>query len=137
MKYSQEGAHGIGQALCFYVLKSNGQVISHTNVQALTEDELNDPAEKLLQDKFAKSVSDAIGSFDPNLMQDIPVDDPEEPFLLTSDTEPVHDVTYGPDTIIHASIILPRGVDPSSVKPLAANETVMAYLLDGSIKTQP
>jgi len=104
-------AHNIGQALCYYILKSNGQVIARTSVRALTEDELNDPADKLHHDEFDKSITEAIGSFDPDLIQGIPIDEPKEPLLEPpiSPLEPAQHTTYGPDTLINASIILPRG----------------------------
>ena len=33
-------AHGVGQALCYYVLKDNGQVIAHSTVRSLTPEEM-------------------------------------------------------------------------------------------------
>ena len=105
-------AHNVGQALCFYVLKANGQVIARSSVRALTETEISDPSEQNSRDEFDKSIKEALGAFDPELILDVPIEELEEPLpdpppRKTSD--PPDDVTHGPDPLINASLILPRG----------------------------
>mmetsp|Transcript_19095 Transcript_19095/g.27144 ORF Transcript_19095/g.27144 Transcript_19095/m.27144 type:complete len:183 (+) Transcript_19095:3493-4041(+) len=103
-------AHNVGQALCFFILTENGQIVARSSVRALTDVELNDPAEKQLRDAFDKSIPDAVGTSDPDLINDIPIDELEEPLLDTppavSCTSP-DDVAHGPDLMINASLILP------------------------------
>jgi hypothetical protein len=106
-------AHNVGQALCFYILKSNGQIIACSTVCALTDMETHDPTELLSRQDFDNSVKEYIGSFDPTLIADIPIDDLEEPILTSTlqedEASHANDLSYGPDTLINASIILPRG----------------------------
>jgi hypothetical protein len=54
-------AHRVGQALCYYILTSNGKVLVHSSVQALTEEELQ-----------AANIQNAIATLDQNIMSGIP-----------------------------------------------------------------
>ena len=53
-------AHRIGSALCYWILKSNGQVLARTTVQHVTDDDLRTDAtkEKILQ--FDREVNERL-----------------------------------------------------------------------------
>jgi hypothetical protein len=109
-------AHGIGQALCYYILKENGQIIARTSVRGLTDEEWRNDNEKKDRDQFEKQVTEFIGSFNGELIHETPIDEPEEIFeaqddhvLGTTDAVALSDPVQGPDPLINASIILPKG----------------------------
>ena len=107
-------ADHVGQALCYHLLKDNGQIIARSSVRALTPEELADPEEIQAREEFTKNVTPFLGEFDETLVQNIPNDEPEH--ALAPD-DPPNDLTppsadterVGIDPLIHASIILPRG----------------------------
>mmetsp|Transcript_2147 Transcript_2147/g.3294 ORF Transcript_2147/g.3294 Transcript_2147/m.3294 type:complete len:1178 (+) Transcript_2147:1032-4565(+) len=111
-------AEHVGQALCYYILKDNGQVIARSSVRPLTPDELTNPDEIQDRENFTKQINPLLGDFDETLILDVPNDEPEEPLILDDDQQPeaatpaVSSDTperVGLDPLIQASIILPRG----------------------------
>jgi hypothetical protein len=107
----------VGQALCYYILKENGQVIARSTVRLITTDELSSPDETKLRDEFTKQVGAVIGDFDGTLILEEPNDEPEIPLAppdepnepQPNEPQPEPDTRVGIDPLIHASIILPRG----------------------------
>ncbi|MGH3054508.1 MAG: reverse transcriptase domain-containing protein, partial [Gaiellaceae bacterium] len=115
-------AHDVGQAMCYWILKSNGQVVARTTVRPLSDDETKDPLEKEKRVEFTKSVTEFIGEFDGELIyNEQPLDEPEQPELLTvhtddhgealvtSEEERPPEVQLGSDPLVNAELILPRG----------------------------
>ena len=119
-------AHNVGQALCYYVLKENGQVIARTTVRELTEIELKDENEIQARAAFDASIKENIGTFNDDAIHFVPNDEPEEAIQpIPASTEivspeqtqesPVQtqeeppEVSHGPDPLLQAQIILPRG----------------------------
>jgi hypothetical protein len=107
-------AHQIGQALCYFILKENGQVIARTTVRSLTDTEITDEKEIQARANFDKSINDNIGAFDDDMIHAIPNDEPEEPSTQPSvtsrpTTEDSPDIMHGPDPLLQAEVILPRG----------------------------
>ena len=105
-------AEHVGQALCYYILKPNGQIIARSTVRQLTDEELRNPDEIKEREAFTKQVTEFIGAFDSTLILEEPNDEPEI-LLAPPDPEPTDqpepDEHVGIDPLIHASIILPRG----------------------------
>mmetsp|Transcript_5420 Transcript_5420/g.7995 ORF Transcript_5420/g.7995 Transcript_5420/m.7995 type:complete len:667 (+) Transcript_5420:1119-3119(+) len=107
-------AHDVGQALCYYVLKENGQVIARTSVRNLTQAELIDENEIRARADFDQNITTNIGTFDDEIINTIPNDEPEEAFPVT-DTDPTEtaaappDMTHGPDPLLQAEVILQHG----------------------------
>jgi len=111
-------ADHVGQALCFYILKDNGQVIARSTVRLLTPEEISDPEEIRARAEFTTSVSAVIGDFDGTLILEEPKDEPEvslapdDPDTTLTDAPaapPAPDSHVGLDPLIHATIILLRG----------------------------
>ena len=120
-------AHDIGQSMCYWVLKSNGQVVARSTVRPLSDEELKDENEKTAREEFDKEVTKFIGAFDDELIYDYDFDEMEEPDLLrgkdeegehleepTEDDVPdrdknVPDSGVGHDPTINAEVVLPRG----------------------------
>ena len=53
-------SHRVGSALCYFVIKANGQIESRTTVQHVTEDDLNTPGIKEQIDAFDKSLNEKV-----------------------------------------------------------------------------
>jgi len=110
-------AHNVGQALCYYVLKENGQVIARTTVRELTDVELKDENEIQARAAFDNIINTNIGSFTDDAIHTIANDEPEEPILSPEFPEVVQDaipeeppdISHGPDPLLQAEIILARG----------------------------
>ena len=112
-------AHNIGQALCYYILKENGQVIARTSVRGLTQAEMTSEEEIKARETFDKFISENIGKFDDEEIHTVPNDEPEEPLLHSENTDSTRrdktqtdsqpDLAHGPDFLLQAEVILPRG----------------------------
>ena len=111
-------AHDVGQALCYYILKENGQVIARSSVRKLTTEEINDANEISDRESFTNNIKSNIGTFDSEYIHIATVDEleeemapsqePEAPSLPDQpDTSP--DITHGPDPLINAQLIIGRG----------------------------
>ncbi|MFN9979156.1 MAG: hypothetical protein ACK53Y_04545, partial [bacterium] len=111
-------AHRVGQALCYYILTSNGKVLVHSSVQALTEEELQ-----------AANIQNAIATLDQNIMSAIPemplatasknipqnilyneaLQDVYEPFEPEMEKPEIADFTPDAyDALISAEVLLPQ-----------------------------
>jgi hypothetical protein len=111
-------AHRVGQALCYYILTSNGKVLVRSSVQALTEEELQ-----------ATNVQNAIATLDQNIMSAIPemplatasknipqnilyneaLQDVYEPFEPEMEKPEIADYTPDAyDALISAEVLLPQ-----------------------------
>mmetsp|Transcript_18822 Transcript_18822/g.26691 ORF Transcript_18822/g.26691 Transcript_18822/m.26691 type:complete len:331 (+) Transcript_18822:1723-2715(+) len=108
----------VGQALCYYIIKQNGQIISRSTVRPLTEDELISPDELQARSEFTRQLTSMIGDFDDTRIFEMPADDIAQPLALDDPSdmpipadppEVTPDDHIGIDPLIHASIILPRG----------------------------
>ena len=51
-------SHRVGLALCYHILKSNGQIESRTTVQHVTQDDLDKPETKARIDEFNTAVTE-------------------------------------------------------------------------------
>eukprot|EP00590_Aulacoseira_subarctica_P011644 CAMPEP_0172424146 /NCGR_PEP_ID=MMETSP1064-20121228/21716_1 /TAXON_ID=202472 /ORGANISM="Aulacoseira subarctica , Strain CCAP 1002/5" /LENGTH=1711 /DNA_ID=CAMNT_0013165931 /DNA_START=811 /DNA_END=5943 /DNA_ORIENTATION=- len=110
-------AHGIGQALCYYILKENGQIIARSTVRKLTEDEFRDENEAKAREDFDKNIVEKIGTFNDDYINFESTDELEEEMTPSTTEDPMPtpstadtpDVTHGPDMLINAQVILPRG----------------------------
>lgn len=113
-------AHGVGQALCYYLLKDNGQIIARSSIRTLTDEEMRDENEIKTRENFDKNIVDKIGSFNDDYIHFEPTEELEE------DMTPVHtetsnetstrnkdpeppDITHGPDMLINAQVLIARG----------------------------
>mmetsp|Transcript_11237 Transcript_11237/g.16168 ORF Transcript_11237/g.16168 Transcript_11237/m.16168 type:complete len:1367 (+) Transcript_11237:2028-6128(+) len=105
-------AHYVGQALCYYVLKENGQVITRTSVRGLTETEITDENEIKARADFDIQINTNIGTFTDDIIHEVPNDEPEED-PVTPPVDPIPedppDITHGPDPLLQAEVILARG----------------------------
>ena len=112
-------AEHVGQALCSYILKENGQIIARSTVRPLTPEELVDAAAIKLQEAFTQKVNEIIGAFDGTLILESPNDEPEvslappdpspDDTAATAPLQTTPDAAVGIDHLIHATVILPRG----------------------------
>ena len=59
-------SHRVGSALCYFVIKANGQIESRTTVQHVTKDDLSTPGIKEQIDTFDKSLNEKVN--DENLL---------------------------------------------------------------------
>jgi transposase len=106
-------AHRVGQALCYWILTNNGQVIARTTIQKLSNEEQMSP---VTQDEIRSFDLQIANHLSPNSqgddelfnLQDIACDEPLEPdsSMPEQDDFPDND-TY--DQYITAQVLLPRG----------------------------
>jgi hypothetical protein len=59
-------AHSVGQAMTYWILKSNGYVIAHSMVRPLTLEELHFKSEKSARTSFMEECTPHVGNFDPD-----------------------------------------------------------------------
>jgi Reverse transcriptase (RNA-dependent DNA polymerase) len=110
----------VGQAMTYWVLKSNGYVLARSTVRPLTEEERKSPDEHKAQELFNTELKEKIGDFDPNLIH--ATNEVYEDTNWTSQTDPEHktdeyvtipstehDELPGPELLINAEVVLPRG----------------------------
>ena len=53
-------SHHVGLALCYHILKYNGEIESRTTVQHVTQDDLDTPETKIRIDVFNKKVAERL-----------------------------------------------------------------------------
>ena len=53
-------SHRVGSALCYHILKYNGEIESRTTVQHVTQDDLDTPETKIRIDVFNKKVAERL-----------------------------------------------------------------------------
>jgi hypothetical protein len=110
-------AENVGQAMCYYVLKSNGKVLSRSTVRPLLREEWLDNTEEADRKAFDEKIAEMYGKFDETLILSIPNDEMAEPvFGDEDDADPViepslstNDTVSGPDEFCNAEIYLPHG----------------------------
>jgi len=61
-------AHDIVQAMTYYILEQNGQIISRSKVQLLANEEMNSNAGIMARNEFTKLVREIITLLDTNLV---------------------------------------------------------------------
>ena len=65
-------SENIGQAMCYYVLKGNGKILSRSTVRPLLREEYLDEAEKAERLQFDNGIAKLFGEFDETLIQNTP-----------------------------------------------------------------
>jgi hypothetical protein len=104
-------AHSIGQAMTYWVLKSNGYVIARSTVRPITDEELRSDEERKARDDYMTDLVMHVEQFDPELINtdDVAVtDEITEPSLVITDDTTAEN-THGPEPLINAEIFLPHG----------------------------
>jgi len=66
-------AHDIVQAMTYYILEQNGQIISRSKVQLLANEEMNSNAGIMARNEFTKLVREIITLLDTNLASSLHV----------------------------------------------------------------
>ena len=113
-------AHDVGQALCYWILKDNGQVLVQSSVRPLTPEETRLEPEITLWLAFDNAIKEMVGEFEDELILANAIDEFEEerqnmnheegiagqPPGETGDEERI---VTGNDPLIHANIFLPKG----------------------------
>jgi hypothetical protein len=61
-------AHSVRQSMTYWILKPNGYVIACSTVRPLTDEELRYEEEKLARGDYMTQLHQAIGDFDPDLI---------------------------------------------------------------------
>lgn len=112
-------AHRVGQAMCYFILQENGQVIARTTVQPLTYDELQseDIKQKIME--FDRNLQERIGK--PELVTDAEAH-PSSPRMIDVDEDVLElweseavmpeaddDALELLDNYISAHVLLPKG----------------------------
>ena len=107
-------AQNVGQAMCYYVLKSTGYVITRTTVRPLLTEELTNEAERKARDDFDDKMKDKHGVFDPTsiradefTMNDETEFDNEEQEDEEMEVEQNDDV-HGPEPLLHAEVLMAK-----------------------------
>ena len=72
-------ADHVGMALCYYIIKENGQIIARSTVRRLTDEELTNSEEIKAREAFTTQLTSAIGEFDGDLI--LETTNPKIPFL--------------------------------------------------------
>ena len=110
-------AENVGQAMCYYVLKSNGKVLSRSTVRPLLREEWLDKIKEADRKAFDEKIAEMYGKFDETLILSIPNDEMAEP-LFGDEEDPdsvlepllgTNDTVSGPDEFSNAEIYLPHG----------------------------
>jgi hypothetical protein len=104
-------AHRVGQALCYYVLNGNAQVIVRSTVQPLTKEEFNT---QVIKDQILELDQNIITKIGAANDDDIPQElqdeyeqlEPVEPHACKPDIDALAEGIY--DTLISAEVMLPR-----------------------------
>lgn len=78
-------AKNVGSAMCFYVLKKNGKILSRSTVRNLFDYEWTDENEKVERMNFDKAISEKYGTFDETLIHNVRNDEMEEPMFQNDD----------------------------------------------------
>jgi hypothetical protein len=103
-------AHSVGQAMTYWILKSNGYVVARSTVRPLLKDELHAETEKEARNQFMIELKNHVADFDPDLIN---VDDTiiaEEPDILDDgDTEVPVEEEPGPEPLLNAEVFIPHG----------------------------
>jgi hypothetical protein len=114
-------AHNVGQAMTYWVLKSNGYVITRSTVRPLTREEERSEEEKANKVEFIRCIEEMVGDFDLELINTDDFGQNEhmvEPLYRASKEsiddgieplEHVADVSPGPDALVNAEVFLPDG----------------------------
>jgi hypothetical protein len=109
----------VGQGLCYYLLKPNGQYIARSMVRLITPDDyVNYPTLKDEFKEFNDKVQEHIGAFDGNRILQTEEDEPEEDIFepmqdgnvsIHNDELDMEDPnTPGFDPLVKAQVILPH-----------------------------
>ncbi len=109
-------AKSVGQAMTYWILKSNGYVVARSTVRPLNQEELHSEVEKEERIKFAKELKENVDDFDPELIntdENVSTEimiDPLTNLNVDEDEEDLeNDTVTGPDEMINAEIYLPHG----------------------------
>jgi hypothetical protein len=104
-------AHRVGQALCYYILNKNAQVIVRSTVQPISKEEFNSQSVKNQIMEMDQKIIERIGTIDiDHLPQELQDDyeelEPMEPAAYKPDIDIIGDAVY--DTLISAEVMLPQ-----------------------------
>ncbi len=119
-------AHDIGQAMTYWILKENGEVVARSTVRPITPEELRDDEEKEHRKNFMLTLKQHVGDFNPELintdasttndeLQDPLFNDDEDTTEddtnkdNTSTTSDINENTPGPEPLLYAEVFLPHG----------------------------
>jgi hypothetical protein len=117
-------AHSVGQAMTYWVLKSNGYVVARSTVWPITDEELRSKADNIARDSFMTELTTHVGDLDPD-NANVP-DEMMEPVFNqdfeprpTLDSDPLTDVpgpaaatadeVSGPEPLLNAQVYLAHG----------------------------
>lgn len=110
-------AHSVGQALCYWILQENGQVIARTTVQPLTKDELSMPTVHEQLTTFNSKIQQKLGDSFTALQepaqqnqyfQDIDLDEEAIFEPMEPEAEMPEADTFDVDTFLSAQVQLPK-----------------------------
>jgi hypothetical protein len=113
-------AHSVGQAMTYWVLKSNGYLIARSTVRPITAEEMRSEPERIARESFMTEITSHVEDFDPDCIHtdlDNAPDEMTEPFyvnhndneqdppVLTSHSSEVP----GPEPLRNAQVYLAHG----------------------------
>jgi len=104
-------AHRVGQALCYYILNENAQVIVRSTVQPISKEEFNTQIIQQQISELDQRIVERIGTVDladipQELQDDYDLSEPMEPAACKPDIDVVGEEQY--DTLISAEVMLPQ-----------------------------
>lgn len=112
-------AHSVGQAMTYWILKSNGYVVARSTVRPITDEERRSPEEQLAQSEFMKELIEHVRDFDPELIntdESAINDEMVKPFYDENSSvidieieDNANDITSGPEPLQNAEVFLPHG----------------------------
>ena len=107
-------AQNVGQAMCYYVLKSNGYIVARTTVRPLLTEEITNEAERKARDDFDNNMKDKLGVFDPTTIRadEFTMNDEQVETEPDLDDEEIlvdeNDTVHGPEPLLHAEVIMSK-----------------------------
>jgi Reverse transcriptase (RNA-dependent DNA polymerase) len=117
-------AHNVGQAMNYWILKSNGYVIARSTVRPLTTEEQRSEEEETAKKDFMIRLTNIVGEFDPDLIHTSEYgvnDDMDDPIPITEEDDDnsqpnvteldliKDDIAQGPEPLMNAEVYLPHG----------------------------
>ena len=84
-------AHDVGQAMTYYILKDNGEIVVRSSVRNLTDEELHDASECKKREEFNRAIKEHLGEYDEQSKLAEALDELEEPSRVEVDSDVVND----------------------------------------------
>ena len=108
----------VGSAMCYNILKANGNIACQTTVRPLTLKELADPGHTKMRDDFDTHITDRLGAasterdFEPsNLTPDCVYYEDDDSSIQEGPPDEILPTPEGDDKYVNVEIMLPRGND--------------------------